>query len=263
MPDTWGRRIQRADELAASGGVPAASFLGFYSRLLARQKYVYDGLTHPSTALTGALTRDVDRVALLSRPLLEDVACTGSDELSREARALLASPQSHIHALLTYWTAPSDRQFFAKAIVQPYAECLVARRIAPQQRGLRQAETHCPSCGGNPQVSILHSAEHESAAGGGGRLLMCATCSHTWPFRRVRCAHCGQEDEHTLSYFHAPELDHLRVDACDVCRRYIKTVDLTRQGRAVPFVDEILGAPLDVWASEHGYAKIELNLIGL
>ena len=35
------------------------------------------------------------------------------------------------------------------------------------------------------------------------------------------------------------------------------------QGVAVPLVDEVAGAPLDVWASDHGYVKIELNLVGL
>jgi formate dehydrogenase maturation protein FdhE len=28
-------------------------------------------------------------------------------------------------------------------------------------------------------------------------------------------------------------------------------------------VDEVAAAALDVWAREHGYAKIELNLVGL
>ena len=57
--------------------------------------------------------------------------------------------------------------------------------------------------------------------------------------------------------------DMLRVDACDTCRRYLKTIDLTRLGIAVPVVDEVAGAPLDLWALERGYEKIELNLVGL
>jgi formate dehydrogenase maturation protein FdhE len=40
-------------------------------------------------------------------------------------------------------------------------------------------------------------------------------------------------------------------------------VDLTRLGFAIPLVDEVAAAALDVWANEHGYAKIELNLVGL
>ena len=31
----------------------------------------------------------------------------------------------------------------------------------------------------------------------------------------------------------------MRVEACDVCHHYIKTVDMTKDGNAVPVVDEI------------------------
>ena len=58
-------------------------------------------------------------------------------------------------------------------------------------------------------------------------------------------------------------LPHVRVEACDTCKRYLKSVDLTTNGLAVPVVDEIAAAPLDLWAAEHGYQKIELNLLGL
>ena len=54
-----------------------------------------------------------------------------------------------------------------------------------------------------------------------------------------------------------------RRGKCATCKHYIKGVDLTRLGLAVPLVDEIAAAPLDVWAHEHGYTKIELNLVGL
>jgi formate dehydrogenase maturation protein FdhE len=40
-------------------------------------------------------------------------------------------------------------------------------------------------------------------------------------------------------------------------------VDLTRIGFAIPLVDEVAAAALDVWSHEHGYIKIELNLAGL
>jgi formate dehydrogenase maturation protein FdhE len=43
----------------------------------------------------------------------------------------------------------------------------------------------------------------------------------------------------------------------------LKTIDLGRLGLAVPLVDEVAGATLDVWARSHGYEKIELNLVGL
>ena len=61
----------------------------------------------------------------------------------------------------------------------------------------------------------------------------------------------------------AEELGHVRVEACDTCRRYIKTIDMTKNGSAVPVVDELAAAPLDLWASEHGYSKLQPNILGL
>ena len=69
------------------------------------------------------------------------------------------------------------------------------------------------------------------------------------PGRPAGCSHPGVVD--------------VRLEACDTCRHYIKGVDLTRLGLAVPLVDEVAAAALDVWAHERGYTKIELNLVGL
>jgi FdhE protein len=112
-----------------------------------------------------------------------------------------------------------------------------------------------------PQVSFLQITEANSESG--NRQLICATCLTNWSFRRVVCAYCGEERPFKLGYFHTKEYDHVRVEACDACRHYIKGVDLTRFGLAVPLVDEVASAALDVWAQEHGYTKIELNLVGL
>ena len=98
---------------------------------------------------------------------------------------------------------------------------------------------------------------------GSGRQLLCASCLTLWNVRRVICPSCGEEEEKKLGYFRSPVFDHVRIDACDGCRRYLKTIDLTRLGLAVPLVDEVAAAPLDAWARDRGYEKIELNLLGL
>ena len=36
----------------------------------------------------------------------------------------------------------------------------------------------------------------------------------------------------------AEQLPHVRIEACETCRVYVKSVDLTRNGLAVPEVDE-------------------------
>jgi formate dehydrogenase accessory protein FdhE len=221
-------------------------------------------MTHRSSSLSGTLDRDIELLAAPARALIEQVVTAVPEPLAAEGRALLDAPSSATRTLLLLcWQAPTDRQFFAKAILQPYGRSLADAGVPPVDRVLSRPDTRCPFCGGAPQLSILDAAPAGAASDGGGRRLLCATCLTEWPFRRVRCAACGEEDEHKLSYFRGGEPDHLRVDACESCRRYVKTVDLTRLGLAVPLVDEVAGAPLDLWAREHGYDKIELNLLGL
>jgi formate dehydrogenase maturation protein FdhE len=53
------------------------------------------------------------------------------------------------------------------------------------------------------------------------------------------------------------------VETCDTCHCYIKTIDLTKDGRAVPVVDELAAIPLSLWAAENGYSKVRANLLGL
>jgi FdhE protein len=77
------------------------------------------------------------------------------------------------------------------------------------------------------------------------------------------CANCCEERPQNVGYFQSPEYEHVRVEACDTCRHYVKSVDLTRLGFAVPVVDDVASAALDVWARDQGYTKVELNLLGL
>lgn len=46
--------------------------------------------------------------------------------------------------------------------------------------------------------------------------------------------------------------DYFHVECCEASKTYIKSVDLTKKGRADPMVDELSSAPLDLWAREHG-----------
>ena len=265
MRETWERRIRRAEQLAADGQ-PTASLLAFYSRLLQQQRAVYDSLA--DRRLSGAIEEDAALIAAGAPSVLEEVAAHGPAPLVAEARALLAREAAAIRAMLVdYWLTRSDRRFFAKALLQPYAQrcaegAVNVSRLVGGSGSASLSGERCPRCGGAPQLSVLEVAGGESSDGG-SRTLLCATCLTSWPCRRVLCPACGEEDERRLGYFRSPILDHVRVDACETCRRYLKTVDRGRLGLAVPLVDEVAGAPLDVWAQEHGYAKIELNLVGL
>jgi FdhE protein len=262
MKETWDARIQRAEQLA-SKNTAAQELLSFYATLLRAQKDIYEQLRGQRDWLpTGFLENDLAIVRALMPTLLRAVESVGPVALVEEARALAQTGDDEMDAmLLAQWRAPSDTQFFAKALLQPYARWLAESGARPVDRIFEPHESRCPFCGGMPQVSFLQSKEASSESG--NRDLLCATCLTVWPFRRVVCAYCCEERPLRLGYFHTPEFEHIRVEACDTCHRYIKGVDLTRKGLAVPLVDEVASAPLDLWAREHGYTKIELNLVGL
>ena len=54
---------------------------------------------------------------------------------------------------------------------------------------------------------------------------------------------------------------HVRIEACDSCKRYLLNVDLLADPAAVPLVDEISALPLDLYAREKGFTKITPNLM--
>jgi FdhE protein len=257
---SWEHRIRRAQQLAAADGA-AAPLLAFYARLLQRQKAIYD--TFDDERPSGSVDQDFARIAANSAAMLRDVAAHGPEQLAAEARALVESGASAIgNSLRDYWQARSDRAFFGKALLQPYGQWLAEAGVSPIRPERSHADRSCPRCGGAPQLSILEAVSGMSGDGS-SRQLLCASCLTTWPFPRVVCPRCGEDDERKLAYFQSPAFDHVRVDACDNCRCYLKSVDLGRLGLAVPLVDEIAAAALDAWAREQGYEKLELNLLGL
>jgi FdhE protein len=262
LKESWDARIQRAERLADPPAA-ASELLAFYGKLLRAQKGVYEYLRGRRGWLpSGPLEEDLEILRAAMPDLLRAVEAAGTPALAEEARLLLRAGGDEIDAMLIeQWRAPSDERFFAKAFLQPYACWLSESGGRPAGRDWERRETLCPLCGGRPQVSFLRTSE--PGAESGGRGLVCSACLTAWPFRRVVCANCGEERPAKLGYFQSPEYEHVRVEACDTCKHYIKGVDLTRLGLAVPLVDEVAAAALDVWAREHGYAKIELNLVGL
>jgi FdhE protein len=57
-------------------------------------------------------------------------------------------------------------------------------------------------------------------------------------------------------------LPHIRVGACDTCKFFLTGLDLTKDGHAIPLVDDLAAIPLTLWAHEHDYSRLQPNLLG-
>jgi len=133
--------------------------------------------------------------------------------------------------------------------------------IAAALRSADAGERSCPRCGGLPQVALF--PETGEALLSAPRTLVCSRCANEWVVSRMTCAACGETSGAKMPILSDVDLfPHLRIDACEICRRYLITVDQRKDPRAVPVVDELVALPLDLVAAERGYTKIARNLMG-
>lgn len=265
----WKLRIERAQELA--GQYPyAAEILHFYVAIAQFQENLYARLDNAAggrkAAAQGLVVGPPELSELISsfKPFLTIVENNGPRQLAEDARQLQSDSQEACVQLLNdFWdarlevedSAAEAREFFARAFLQPYAEFV---RLRADMKWDGYTGSSCPFCGRKPGLGILRQL-----GDGGRRSLLCSFCQAEWEFRRIVCAACGEEDHQQLPVYSAAEFAHVRVECCDLCKHYIKTVDLTKTGMAEPVVDELASVPLDLWAREHGYAKLQKNLLQL
>jgi FdhE protein len=94
-------------------------------------------------------------------------------------------------------------------------------------------------------------------------MLVCQLCFTEWDVPRVQCPACQEQKFDSLPVYTADAFAHVRVEACDACKTYLKTIDLTKDGLAVAIVDDLASVPLDLWAREQGYERRRENLLRL
>jgi FdhE protein len=256
------RRIRRAEELADKFSF-AREILGFYVHIARFQD-----------DLEQTLVRMAGQQAAIGTELGADhlqVLLGGFSAFLRLCReqgpAGMADVVTSIHerdtdfgaALLQAVWMGSDADHaqgtLAKAFLQPYAELLQSKAKVDIRH---YALALCPFCQRKPVAGVLRSVGE-----GAARSLFCSFCSQEWNFRRIVCAACGEENPQKLPVYEASEFTQVRVECCDTCKTYLKTIDLSKDGHADVIVDEIASVPLDLWARQHGYAKLLNNLLGM
>jgi formate dehydrogenase maturation protein FdhE len=263
-------RLRRLEHLSNSPS-PVSEILNFYREILVFQKGLSAQVeraarSHGVGAISNGQRGELDLAAVLPhfRGLLGIVEAKAPVTLAQAARRLAELQSDAWVALLTaYWEVGgrNDQQigafaeFFPRVLVQPLAE--MTARAAMLNPGSLGASKLCPICGARPLAGVLRQE-----GDGGKRFLLCSFCSNEWEFRRILCPVCGEEDEKKLPVFSAEELPHLRVECCETCKFYTRTIDLTKDGNAVPIVDDLAAVPLTLWADERGYSRLQPNLLG-
>jgi len=250
---TWDARIARARELASIR--PAArDLLLFYAALAEYQRTLAAGARDAGTfdidivikAIPGFLDwlRSAGRADLADSVDVDRVT-SALRQKSNDSHSLPAEAGSH----------PAEAALFViESLVQAFAEHFGNVDAAASA----SFPMRCPRCSAPPVAAVLREEGH-----GAKRSLLCALCLQEWECLRMVCPACGEQEFDKLAVYTAEQFTHVRIDACDRCHRYIKTIDLSKDGLAVPCVDDIATVSLDLWARERGYTRIKNNVLGI
>lgn len=264
----WDERIARARELA-SEQESAREVLTFYAGLADHQRSLSrtsPGAVEPTSDFADCVDLDAASAAVpeflrwLQRTAPAPLAVAAADLPRIERREW----RQRMHRDLTedaHDRADSDDAalFVVEAVLQPFAEATAIawrRDRGPEPRASSDGASRCPVCSGPPVVGILREEGQ-----GARRMLLCARCLTEWKSLRVWCPACDEQRFDALPIYTADSFPHARIDACDTCKRYVKTIDLTKNALAVPLVDDMASLPLDLWAREQGYRRLHANLL--
>jgi len=253
----FARRAARAAELAA-GSESAEAPLAFAGGLYRAQAELAAAV-ESAADLAGALERDLAGFAAALAGVLRYAAEMGPPGLSAAARARERSDWAWLAA---WWRDERSGRtdYLARALARPYAEVLAARGIPPSPPAASKGG--CTFCGGPAWIGCRRTAAGDAGA---QRFLTCALCAGERPVNRIRCPGpgCGEEDPQKLPHFQSERYPAVRLEACETCRGYIKSIDLTLDARAIPEVDDLSSISMDLWAAEQGYTRFEPSLAGI
>jgi formate dehydrogenase accessory protein FdhE len=180
----------------------------------------------------------------------------GKDDLnlSQLTGLILGGDFQSLKSLSTQYQLKTDSLLFiglnlSQAVLELYAQKL--KLMVDQENWLKGI---CPVCGNFPAMEKLRRED-------GKKMLWCAFCGTQWHHKRIMCPFCGNEDHNALRYFFtegdsSSKENPFRVDVCDQCKRYIKTVDERKlPEKEIPDfpLDHIKTLYLDVLAQKDGY----------
>ncbi|OGP89951.1 MAG: hypothetical protein A2156_05880 [Deltaproteobacteria bacterium RBG_16_48_10] len=143
-------------------------------------------------------------------------------------------------------------QFLIESSIRPLIEATV-EQLQNEFDSKDWMRGSCPICGSLPFLSLLKEEV-------GKRYLLCSFCGYSWRSDRMICPFCNNKDQDSLHYFYGEGEDPYRIDLCDQCHQYIKTIDLRTLPEADPSLEDLATLHLDLLASQKGFKRPIPNL---
>lgn len=191
------------------------------------------------------ITRAVDNGDLDLKELLEKAAADDGEYVV-DVSGRLKLEQGH---LLVFLAENSLHPIF-----EAYAEKL--KDYVEQEKWWK---SYCPICASKPVIAELIGPERK-------KFLVCSCCGYEWRFVRTKCPFCENGERRKFKYFYTEnEGRAYRVETCQKCKKYIKTVDteeLDLDEAIIPVIEDMGTLYLDVIAREEGYTR-EVFTLGL
>ena len=141
--------------------------------------------------------------------------------------------------------------FLLQESARPSMEAVVAKLHGEIPPGA-QDKGSCPLCGSLPSLGLLKEET-------GKRFLFCPHCSYQWQVDRIACPFCSNTGHETLHYLYAEGEEAYRINLCEKCHQYIKTIDLRKMDVLDPFLEDIATLHLDVLATQKGFKRPSPN----
>jgi len=190
---------------------------------------------------------------------LIDAESSGKLELETLIKKLFFHDSVYFHSFSKNLKIGEDLLLFvAIHLARPFFEAVaeriknkIADKVAYKVVGNPWLKNYCPVCGNGAQMAKL---EKET----GKRILYCLLCGSEWVFMRVKCPFCCSEKQKSLRFLEE-ETGPYRIDLCETCKRYIKTLDERKGGRdkevLIPSVEDLATMYLDILAEKEGYER--------
>lgn len=148
--------------------------------------------------------------------------------------------------------AEDDLSMLLFLLSRPY---FIALRKSRSLEDRTWEEGRCPVCRAQPTVSWIGD--------NGLRRVYCSYCGTKGYVDRTGCPVCQAVDVSKQNILVFDREEGFKINTCDLCRSYVKTVDAGMILRLTPELADLVSLPLDIVVQEKGYVRRSPNPVGM